>query len=386
MHFIQIDKNTWKCVADGPRHPVTGKRKQISRRGKTKTEAKKRVEEAIEKIKDSIDYSPKITYQEFSKEWLKLYRLKGIKETTFKHREYCLKLIGHYLGNLKVVELTSKQLQDTLNLLFDNGTAYHTLRGIKNALDILFKYAVETGLVKINPTAPLFVPKEKSKLVDEIKDETAKLYLESWELKQFLELADAHRNVLYRTMIYVIAFTGMRPGEALALKYKDVDLENKRIYITKTVYAKNSLRGDFELTTPKTKNAIRTIDIDEIVIEKIKYLLNYKEQKDWIPSEYLFSDVDGIPPTIKILNQHVRRLGEKTGIQKQFRTYILRHTHISLLAEAGVDLQYIMNRVGHKNSETTTKIYLHVTEGMRENAANMMHKKFTELLSSNKRN
>ncbi|MFF5994835.1 tyrosine-type recombinase/integrase [Lysinibacillus sp. KU-BSD001] len=384
MYFEQINKNTWRCIADGPRHPVTGKRKQISRRGKTKTEAKKRVEEAIEKIKGSVDYSEKITYQEFMEEWLKLYRLKGNKETTVKHREYCLSLMGNHLGKLKIAELTSKQLQDTLNMLFDKGTAYYTLRGIKNALDMLFKYALETGLIESNPTTPLFVPKEKSKLVDEIKDETAKLYLEPWELKKFLELADAHRNVLYRTMIYVIAFTGMRPGEALALKLKDVDLKNKKIHITKTVYAKGSLRGDFELTPPKTKNAIRTIDIDDIVIEKIQYLLDYKEQKDWISSEYLFGDVDGIPPTIKILNQHIRRLGQKTGIEKQFRTYILRHTHISLLAEAGVDLQFIMGRVGHKNSKTTTQIYLHVTEGMRENAAQKMHTKFTELLSKNK--
>ena len=58
----------------------------------------------------------------------------------------------------------------------------------------------------------------------------------------------------------------------------------------------------------------------------------------------------------------------------------LRHTHISLLAEAGVDLNYIMNRVGHKNSETTTQIYLHVTSGMRNNASQKMHAKFTELL------
>jgi integrase len=81
-----------------------------------------------------------------------------------------------------------------------------------------------------------------------------------------------------------------------------------------------------------------------------------------------------------MLNQTVRRLGVLTDIQKQFRTYILHHTHISLLAEDGVDLNFIMNRVGHKNSETTTKIYLHVTSRMRAAATEKMHAKFTELL------
>ncbi|MEK4229266.1 site-specific integrase [Solibacillus sp. FSL H8-0538] len=172
----------------------------------------------------------------------------------------------------------------------------------------------------------------------------------------------------------------------MALKHKDVDLKRKVIHITKTVYAKDSIKGDFELTSPKTYNAIRTIDIDEIVVEKIKYLLEFKKNKDWIKSEFLFSDVEGIPPTVKTLNQYIRQRGKKTEIKKRFYTYILRHTHISLLAEAGVDLQYIMNRVGHRNSATTTKIYLHVTEGMRENAANVMHKRFTELLTTHTEN
>ena len=128
------------------------------------------------------------------------------------------------------------------------------------------------------------------------------------------------------------------------------------------------------------KNAIRTIDIDDIVVSKIQYLLDFKKKKDWLPSEFLFSDATGTPPTVKTINQYVRQRGIKAKLDKRCRSYILRHTHISLLAEAGVDLQYIMKRVGHMNSNTTTRIYLHVTEGMRENAARMMHQKFSELL------
>ena len=381
MYFEQINKTTWKCVSDGPRHPVTGKRKQISRRGKTKAEAKKRVEEAIEASKLSFDYNSKITYLEFVEEWLKLYRLRGNKETTFEHREYCLKLVGRHISNLKITTITAKQLQDVLNKLFENGTAYNTLRGTHNALKQLFKHAADTNLIPSSPAEALFIPKERVKLIEDIKEETKQLYLESWELKKLLSVADSHKNVLFRTIMYTIAFTGMRPGEALAIKHKDVDLKRKTIHITKTVYAKKSIKGEFEITPPKTKNAVRIIDIDEIVVEKIKYFLEFKVNKDWIESDFLFSDVEGILPTVKTLNQFVRRRGKETEIKKRFYTYILRHTHISLLAEAGVDLQYIMNRVGHKNSATTTKIYLHVTEGMRENAASMMHKKFTELLS-----
>lgn len=381
MYFEQISKTSWKCIGEGPRHPVTGKRKQISRRAKTKTEAKKRVEEAIEQASISFEFNIKITFTEFVEKFMKQYRLRGNKETTNEYRQYCLSLYTSYLGNLKITSITTKQLQDILNDLFDKKVAHNTLKGTHNAIKQLFKYAADTNLISDSPAETLFVPKQKMQLIENIDLEIRKLYLESSELKMLLNQADKHNNVLFRTAVYLIAFTGMRPGEAFALKKSDVDFNRKVIHITKTMAAKNSIKGEFELTPPKTLNAIRTIDIDDIVIEKIKYLMNFKYLKDWEKSEFLFGDKTGVPPTIKALNQYCKKLGREAKIVKQCRTYILRHTHISLLAEANVDLQYIMNRVGHLNSKTTTQIYLHVTEGMRENAANMMHKKFTELLT-----
>lgn len=381
MYFEQINKTTWKCVGEAPRHPITGKRRQISRRGKSKGEAKKLVEEAIQQLNDRLEYNAKITFSEFAEDWLRLYRLKGNKETTVTHRQYAITVLNRYIANIQIAKITPKQLQNVLNSLFEGNTAHNTLKGVHNTLKQIFKHAEVTQLIAKSPADALFIPKEKLKMMDDYIEETEALYLESWELKKLLDEGEQHRNILFRTILYTLAFTGMRPGEALALQLQDIDLANKTIRITKTMYAKGNAKGDFELTPPKTKNAVRTIDIDEIVVNKIQYLLDFKVQKDWQPSSFVFSDLNGVPPTVKILNQYVRRLGQKAQLTKKCRSYILRHTHISLLAEAGVDLQYIMQRVGHQNSRTTTQIYLHVTEGMRQNAANMMHKKFTALLT-----
>lgn len=385
MHFVQINKSTWRCTGEGPCNPSTGKRRQITRRGKSKGEARERVEKAIAELKKAYAFDAKITFDEFSQDWLKLYRMKGNKETTNEHRAYCISLLNRYLAKKKMTTITTIELQGVLNHLFENGTAFNTLRGTHNAAKMIFAYAKETGLIEINPVEATFVPKRKMTLEEVSTEETPKLYLESDELKEFLSYVDKHRNIMYRTLIYTIAFTGMRPGEAVALKYEDVDLERKVIHINKTVYAKKSIRGDFELTPPKTFGSIRSIDIDDILVEKLKQLYQWREDREWINSDFVFGDKDGIPPTVKMLNQTVRRLGALTDINKQFRTYILRHTHISLLAEAGVDLNFIMNRVGHKNSDTTTKIYLHVTSGMRSAASEKMNAKFTELLRKTKR-
>lgn len=380
MHFVQINKTTWRCTGEGPRNPSTGKRRQITRRGKSKGEARERVEKAIAELKKAYTFDAKITFDEFSKDWLKLYRMKGNKETTNEHRAYCISLLNRYIAKQKMTAISTIELQGVLNYLFEKGTAFNTLRGTHNAAKMIFAYAKEIGLIEINPVEATFVPKKKMTLEEVTTEETAKLYLETDELKGFLSYVDKHRNIMYRTLIYTIAFTGMRPGEAVALKYEDVDLVKKVIHINKTVYAKKSLRGDFELTPPKTFGSIRSVDIDDIVVEKLKQLYQWRENREWIKSDFVFGDKEGIPPTVKMLNQTVRRLGALTDINKQFRTYILRHTHISLLAEAGVDLTFIMNRVGHKNSDTTTKIYLHVTSGMRAAATEKMHDKFTELL------
>ncbi|WP_375200627.1 tyrosine-type recombinase/integrase [Bacillus sp. RS11] len=384
MHFVQINKTTWRCTGEGPRNPSTGKRRQITRRGKSKSEARERVEKAITELKKAYTFDTKITFEEFSQDWLKLYRMKGNKETTNDHRAYCISLLNRYLAKKKMTAISTIELQGVLNHLFENGTAFNTLRGTHNAAKMIFAYAKETGLIEINPVEATFVPKKKMTLGEVTTEETAKLYLETDELKEFLSYVDKHRNIMYRTLIYTIAFTGMRPGEAVALKYEDVDLEKKVIHINKTVYAKKSIRGDFELTPPKTFGSIRSVDIDDIVVENLKQFYQCREDREWIKSGFVFGDKEGIPPTVKMLNQTVRRLGALTDINKQFRTYILHHTHISLLAEAGVDLNFNMSRVGHKNSDTTTNIYLHITSGMRAAATEKMHDKFTQLIKIKK--
>lgn len=108
---------------DGPVDPFTGKRKQIARRGKSKGEAKERVEKAIEEIKKAHSFDSKVKFNKFSDQWLNLYRLKGNKETTVEYRAYCIIVINRYIAQLKMTEITTLNLQRVLNDLFEKGTA-----------------------------------------------------------------------------------------------------------------------------------------------------------------------------------------------------------------------------------------------------------------------
>ena len=117
-------------------------------------------------------------------------------------------------------------------------------------------------------------------------------------------------------------------------------------------------------------------------MDMLQVLIQYKERMKFKDSEYLFATEDGHPPTVDLVRQAVQRIGKKTTIKKHLYTYILRHTHISMLAEAGVSLPEIMKRVGHKNETITTQIYLHVTKKMRESTMSKMNNLFGELMQS----
>lgn len=103
-------------------------------------------------------------------------------------------------------------------------------------------------------------------------------------------------------------------------------MEKKVIHINKTVYAKKGIRGDFELTPPKTFGSIRSVDIDDIIVEKLKQLYQWRKDREWINSNFVFGDKDGIPPTVKMLNQTVDDLVLLTPTNNSAPTSSATHT------------------------------------------------------------
>ncbi|QDQ03201.1 hypothetical protein FOH38_23700 [Lysinibacillus fusiformis] len=166
MHFVQINKTKWRWTGEGPRNPASGKRRQITRRGKSKGEARGKVEKAIAELKKAYTFDVKVTFEEFSQDWLKLYRMKGNKETTNEHLAYCISLLNRYLAKKKMAAITTIEIQGTLNHLFENGTAFFTLRGTHNAAKMMFAYAKEIGLIEVNPVEASFIPMKKLTLVN----------------------------------------------------------------------------------------------------------------------------------------------------------------------------------------------------------------------------
>lgn len=380
----------WVCIMDGPPDPVTGKRRQITRRGDTKKEAEKRAKTAVEKLKDSGGVKKKrILFDELSNDWMEVYSRSGVKRGTIRVRQKEIKIIKRYINKLPIDQYTRRKHQKMLNHLFDTGYASSTIDGVHTTTGMICKHAVKEGYIKENPCKGATVPK-KQLTVEEIENDPIKeKYYEEHELHDFLQKTLERGMYMDKERFYLLAFSGLRPGELTVLKWTDFDFEKNTVRVTKTYYNETNNMRKYTLEPPKSKSSIRKVSIDEHIMEMMKkYRLQQKKKQlatkhlfeDYHDEDYVFCRDNGYPYTLKDLGDRMKRILKHTKSNKHATPHTLRHTHISMLAAAGVELVQIMKRVGHDDMQTTLEIYTHVTEKMSDSIDEKITNTFEGLL------
>lgn len=377
---LQSGQVRWECVGDGPADPVTGKRKQITRRAKTQKEAKKRVQDAIRSLsEDQIDESiaKRVTFDQVAARFLELYALTGKKRSSVRIREKEVKILNAHIGKVPITQIGHARYQQLINKLAPD-YARTTLQGVNGCAGMVFKQAIKDKLIKENPQHDVVVPK-KQRTVEEIESEPLEeKYLNADELEEFLQAVREHGLDLDLERFYLLAFSGMRSGELCALKWTDLDFETNEVRITKTLYNENSNMRNYTLTPPKTDGSIRVIEMEEEIMQllkshrkrQMKLDMKYRHEiEEYHDANFIFRRVNGYPFMQKNIVDRMHRLLAFTKIEKNATPHIFRHTHISMMTEAGVDLPTIMERVGHEDVQTTMKIYTHVTNKMKKDAS-----------------
>ena len=191
------------------------------------------------------------------------------------------------------------------------------------------------------------------------------------EIKTLVDVLNSRTyHQKYADMVIVLALTGMRYGELAALQLKNIDFQNNKIEITGTFDSVNKIK-----TLPKTTNSIRTIKVSETVIEAIqRQIVRLSERFQPLSSEdYIFCfEKWNSPTTIACFIQILKKYGKQAGIEKNLSSHIFRHSHISFLAESGLPIKSIMDRVGHSNAKMTLEIYSHTTKDMEDKLVNKL--------------
>lgn len=374
----------WLFKIDVGKDPVTGERKTTTKRGfSTKGEARVAAAEIEREVNTGL-YTPdnNATFATFADEWLKEYG-KDAKISTLSLRERIVNtVLNRQFGAVKVKDITRKQYQDMLDKL---GEAYadNTMSIIHSTGKLIFKKAMRDELIKRDPTALTKITRKK-KTVEQLEEEELPKFMEKEELGRFLDAIKTTMSQQDYILFYMLAYTGMRIGELLALKWRDVSFDEHTVKITKTLYLPKNNAQKFILLPPKTKSSKREIVIDpELISELKKHKFAQNNIKNHPASS--FKDHDFIFTADRSLgypiNKEVIAKRMKAALSRhnqELTLHSLRHTHCSLLAEAGVELTEIMERLGHEDGHVTRRVYLHVTKTKRVEAAH----KFSELMNA----
>lgn len=343
-------------------NPYTGEQVHTTRRGfKTKREAnielaRLRTNWLEDLEKEMAEKKRDRTYEEIYDLWYEEYK-STVKESTLLKTERMFK--NHILpafGSRVLKDITPLEVQEQMNQWHKQFAKAST---IMNYAGLVFDYALRLQLIDINPTKIIRKPVTKKK----VKEDKDLNFYDKEELKIFMATAEKSNNFRAYVFFRLLAFTGIRQGEALALKFSDIDFTNKTLNINKAVSRKET---GLYIQTPKTPSSIRRISLDDKTLQLLKKFKDGKDEESLIFTSATNGILSSSKPR-KWLLTILDSIQEKDF--KRISIHGFRHTHASLLFEAGASIKDVQYRLGHSDIQTTMDIYTHVTKSAKEQLA-----------------
>ena len=345
--------------------PLTGKERRTTRRGfKTMKEAKQAERNLLFDVEENglpsnqSDGFQDPTFEELASLWLENYKT-TVKPSTFENvKSKVEKMTEEHFKELKLKKITVAYCQKVVIELSKSYVLYNHYLSVINRI---FKYAVLMDILDSNPFDKVIKPKSR-------QTQRKGNFLTKEELKEFLKLAQNTTLSYFFPLVHLMSYTGLRQGEALALKWSDIDFENKKITVNKTA---TRIKEKQTLQTPKTKNSKRVISIDSATLsilrswKKDQIKIYFKNGKHFEGDEnFIFTNQQGEWVHIHNFIRYFKRFIADHKL-KQITPHGLRHTHASLLFSAGVEPKNISDRLGHSTVQITLDLYTHITEEQR---------------------
>lgn len=373
---------TWWFIVDigvGP----DGKRRQAKRRGfRTKADAQEALDELRRSLRTSTYVAPtRQTVKEFLEgDWLPAVR-RQLAESTWESYERNVKLhIVPRIGGVQLREVDGTILNRLYaGLLQDGrklgrqapGLSARTTRYIHTILSGAFDDAVKWQRIVVNPATRATPPSASSAKAPEMRTWTGP------QVRRFLELAEGDR---YYYPFAFLALTGCRRGEALGLRWADIDWERTSVAIRQTVIplTKASGKGREGRIVARTKtDRARVVELDAATATTLRtWKARQAEERlamgaGYDDNDLIFCRPDGRPYHPEAFSKTFdRRLRQPRYAElPAIRLHDLRHTWATLALAAGVDVAIVSKRLGHSSPMTTWQTYQHVVAGMQADAA-----------------
>ena len=304
-------------------------------------------------------------------QWLPSVRTRVKPSTYDAYRRNITHHVLPQLGSRLIRDIGPAQLNTRYAELLDSGRrngpgglSPKTVRFVHTIVRKALADAVDAGLVATNVADRAKPPKPRATGSSELRFWTPA------ELRKFLDLIHDHR---LQAAFHLAAFTGMRRGEVLGLRWADIDFEGARVNVRQALI---DVAYELVISTPKNDRA-RVIDIDPGTMDQLRqHSVRQLEEKhewgtDYQNGDLVFCKENGEYLHPQTFSQVFERLIAKSDLP-HIRLHDLRHTHATIALRAGVPAKVISERLGHENPAFTMKQYAHVIPGMQADAARLV--------------
>lgn len=338
---------------------INGKKLFFYSNAKTERQAEQEIFRKVVEFKEKKEAGETVT--EVAEEWAKKHYKNIVYSTAYRYDIYKNRFLKEF-GNEYIKQITATNIDSFLFKMVQEGYTTKTIKDQLSVIKMIFRYAALYDKTSEDVSFRVSLPKG----ADSQKREAL--------TNQEIDIVNSSIDCTFGFLAYFLLYTGLRKGELLALRWKDVDLKNQILHISCSV---DFISNEPYIKTPKTKAGIRDVIIPDCLADKLK------DKKTKNPEDFVFNQKGKLINKSYFTRQWKKYLDE-TGLN--FTAHQLRHTYATLLFEAEIserDAQFLM---GHSDIKVTQNIYTHIRKSRSAVTSNKLNTYLKSISSQNPEN
>lgn len=349
--------------------------------GTSKKEADEKKEQYLHNINKGLENNyEKVVFIDVFKDWFLNILKSTVSANTFARYEveYRLRISEFNFIYTPIIQVKATHIQKCYDSLYEK-QGYNKVFSVNKIFKSFFIYALDEKIIIDNSMKSVRLPKNQE--VVEIIEKA----ISEEDSRKIIEICKY--NVQYTIFSFAL-LTGLRQGEILALRLKDVDLTNKVIHVTKTtnkvpIFDKDGNKSNYNQITksPKTSSSIRYVPIVNNLIPMLENYIEFEKQKyselnvEYNSDNLFFTSTTCTTIDARNLIKSWQRFLNRNKIEF-IKFHALRHTFCTRLAENNIPIKTTSELLGHSNINTTAKIYTHVSQLQKQNAIEQLNSLF----------
>jgi len=331
--------------------------------GRTRSEVRDRLVVALRQAQQGVEPGPaRLTFGRFLDQWLEAI-MPTVRPRTFHSYSDMLRLhVRADLGAVLLTRLTAADIQRLLSKKLASGLSPRTVQYLHAIVRRSLGHAERWGLVPRNVARLVEAPRVRHPEIVPLTPDQA---------RRLLAFVHGSRD----EALYTVAIAmGLRQGEALGLRWGDVDLEAGTLSVRHTL---QRLGSEVELVGPKTEKSRRTLAMPGPVVASLReHRRGQLEERiaagpAWQDGDFVFASPIGTPLDASAVTRRYQRTLKAAGLPRQ-RFHDTRHACATFLLVQGVPMRVVQEILGHSRLSTTADVYSHVLPTLRRDAADRM--------------